>query len=432
MKLFVRALGVAVGSYVALGAWASSGVIELERPEIDEATKAAISAFNADPSPETLAALKESIAANYDAVVARKIDKLHELEETARDQALVDEMQEIVDDMLEFKWQRVDQNVIRFADKRFRADYRTPVEGFLPLLGGAADLYIAYTPVTNEAYAAFDPAHTFAADEADHPVVNVSYDDALAYCAFLTETSPNYTYTYRLPSQEEWELAAGHMPKDASINAAGVFPSTTAVTTCYELYGNSAVAACGALDMWGNVWEWTTTEAEAGQQKVKGGAFDAERSECRTEERGIALTAAERYPNVGFRVLRAKNWPAAVLQDANAARWLEAHVPELLPLAPADYALLDADSDGDGMSTWQEYIALSDPNDASSSLRATLAFDAANTPIPGHTLTPYASRTYTLYGKVSLSDPVWLEVRDNAASYHFFKVEVSLNSLPAN
>ena len=38
----------------------------------------------------------------------------------------------------------------------------------------------------------------------------------LAYCAWLMKNDP--AHIYRLPTEEEWELAAGHMPKDADFN----------------------------------------------------------------------------------------------------------------------------------------------------------------------------------------------------------------------
>ena len=38
----------------------------------------------------------------------------------------------------------------------------------------------------------------------------------LAYCAWLIKNDP--AHIYRLPTEEEWELAAGHMPKDADFN----------------------------------------------------------------------------------------------------------------------------------------------------------------------------------------------------------------------
>ena len=34
------------------------------------------------------------------------------------------------------------------------------------------------------------------------------------------------------------------------------------------------------------------------------------------------------------------------------------------------------------------------------------------------------NRTYKVFGKVDLSDSVWLKVKDNTSLYRFFKVEV--------
>ena len=281
-------------------------------------------------------------------------------------------------------------------------------------------------PVTNAAYALFDPSHTFEAGTEGQPVVNVSYEDAVRYCEWLTDNSPNYTYKYRLPTQEEWELAAGHMPKDAAINAANVESGPTDVYYYYGLYGSGAQSLSGTLDMWGNVWEWLATSDGNGMMKIKGGAFDEDRSQCRTEERGNARTPSQGYPNVGFRILRTKNHAASVLQNAQAANWILHNVENGASLTAADWRELEKDHDGDGAPTWAEYISLTAPNDANSRFAATIAIATDGTPNIGWNTQTYASRKYTVYGKVNLSDSVWLEVNDNAATYRFFKVTVEL------
>lgn len=390
MKTTTKDVIAAAMAAAGLSACAASGVIELEIPGMNEETAARIAAFRAEPCPATVAALRDSIATNYDSVVTRKIAKLHELEETARDQYLIDEMQDIVDDMIEFKWPRVDQNVVRFADSRFGrrhdGDYRynePDADGFIPLLGAADDLCIAYTTVTNAAYARFDPSHAFDAGAGGQPTVNVSYADAVRYCEWLTENSPDYAYKYRLPTEAEWELAAGHMPKDASINAADVETGPTDVYYYYGLYGSGAQSLSGTLDMWGNVWEWLATPHTDGQMKIKGGAFDEPRSQCRTEERGNGRDPAHGYPNIGFRILREKDWAASVIRDANAAGWLARNVDGGASLTAADYRTLEADPDDDGVPTWAEYIALTNPNDATSLFRATISVGADGTPAVG-------------------------------------------------
>lgn len=444
-----------------MSVYAASGVIELEIPGMNEETAARIADFRTNACPATVAALRDSIASNYDGVVLRKADKRDELQAEAdalrveladmiatnapqyairrqqtlidERQALVDEMTDIVDDMIEYKWYRVEQNVVRFTDSRFGCrhdgDYRynePDADGFIPLLGAASDLSVAYTPVTNAAYALFDPSHPFEAGKEGNPVVNVSYDDAVRYCEWLTENSPGHAYKYRLPSQEEWELAAGHMPKDASINAANVESGPTDVYYYYGLYGSGAQSLSGTLDMWGNVWEWLATPHIDGQIKIKGGAFDEPRSQCRTEERGNGRDPSQCYHNVGFRILREKNWAASVIQDANVARWLANNVTGGSTLTAADYKVLEGDPDGDGIPIWAEYIALTDSNDSESRFNATIAIGVDGAPLVGWNTPTYASRTYKIFGKVDLADSVWIEVKDNVELYRFFKVEVEL------
>ena len=461
MKKAVKYLLATALAAVGVSAYAASGVIELEIPGMNEETAARIADFHTNACPATVAALRDSIASNYDGVVQRKADKRDELQAETdglrteltgmiavgasaitinrqqklidERQALVDEMTEIVDDMIEYKWYRVEQNVVRFTDSRFGRKhdgnyrYNEPdADGFIPLLGAASDLCVAYTPVTNAAYALFDPSHTFEAGKEGHPVVNVSYEDAVRYCEWLTDNSPGYAYKYRLPTQEEWELTAGHMPKDASINAANIETGPTDVYYYYSIYTNGAQSLSGTLDMWGNVWEWLATPHTDLQMKIKGGAFDEPRSQCRTEERGNARDPTRGYSNVGFRLLREKNWAASVIKDANAARWLANNVEGGATLTAADYRVLEEDPDSDGVPTWAEYIALTDPNKADSHFNATISIGANGLPAIGWNTPTYASRTYKVFGKVDLSDSVWLEVKENTSLYRFFKVTVEV------
>lgn len=290
-----------------------SSTIEKERPELSEETQKLIAAYRKNPTEANLAALRKQVEKNYDKVVARKKAKLEELKQTARDKSKITEMQEIVDEMLKDRENRVNQTLSRFTDERLRPDARTAADGYLPVLGAAQNVYIAYTPVTNAQYAVFIqatgrpapqnwPGGAVPAGEENFPVVYVSYQDALAYCKRLSKKDG--TAVYRLPTEQEWELAAGHMPKDADMNC-GEKKGLTAVNTYSE-----TLSAAGAIDMWGNAWEWTSTSKNAqtgsGAMAVKGGAWNSARNRCRTEYRNETRNPAKGYAAVGFRLIREK------------------------------------------------------------------------------------------------------------------------------
>ncbi len=75
-------------------------------------------------------------------------------------------------------------------------------------------------------------------------VVGVTYDDAKDYCERLSKNDKSANY--RLPTEREWEFAAGHMPKDADFNC-GENKGLTPV----DAYADT-LSASGAVDMRGN------------------------------------------------------------------------------------------------------------------------------------------------------------------------------------
>ena len=295
-----------------------SDFIEKEQPELDEETKRLISLYQGEPSDENYEILRAAVIRNYDAVLVRKEAKLAELKAETQGKpggdAKVAEMQEIVDEMYLTYWNRINSTMLRFTDERLLkwkiAD--APMYEYIPVMGAGIDIYVSRTQVTNEQYKAFVDATghqapsnwvngTYPAGEENYPVNVVSAADAEAYCSWLTANDAENLY--RLPTESEWELAAGHMPKDADFNC-GVNDGRTPV----EQYAKVTRGAHGAVDFWGNVWEWTSTERNnngtAVTLGVKGGAWNTARTDCRTEYRDEGRDASLGYEDVGFRVIQ--------------------------------------------------------------------------------------------------------------------------------
>lgn len=270
-------------------------LVEEERPELDATTNALLRQYQQSPTEENKQALLDQMGLRYDKVVARKKAKLRELEREAKTPDLVEEMQGIVDEMVENRDIRLEQQFLRLIDPRTDDN---PNDAWMVLRGASApNAYIGYAPVTNAEYAAFKSGFTYDAGKDDYPVVNITIAEATAYCDWLT--AQDNAHAYRLPTDEEWILGAGHMPKDVTMNSGHVESGLTAV----DAYGQTT-GACGGIDFWGNCWEWTSSTDASGSYIIKGGSWDSERDDCRSEKSDVVRTGTKGYANVGFRVVR--------------------------------------------------------------------------------------------------------------------------------
>lgn len=270
-------------------------LVEEERPELDAITNILLHQYQRDPIEENKQALLDQMGLRYDKVVARKKTKLRELEREAKTPDLIEEMRGIVDEMVEKREIRLEQQFLRLIDPR---NDDNPDDAWMVLRGASAlNAYIGYAPVTNAEYAVFREGFIYDTGKENYPVVNVTIAEVTAYCGWLT--AHDNSHTYRLPTDEEWVLAAGHMPKDVSMNSGHVESGLTAVDAYSQTTG-----ACGGTDFWGNCWEWTSSTDASGSYIVKGGSWDSERDDCRSEKSDVVRTGTLGYTNVGFRVVR--------------------------------------------------------------------------------------------------------------------------------
>jgi len=195
------------------------------------------------------------------------------------------------------------------------------------------DFWIAKFPVTVAQFVSFVKAsgHKWLAEremakyqgeKARHPVSQVSWNDARAFCVWAS--SHGSGQKVRLPTEAEWEKAArgtdgriypwgDELPDPSQCNFNRLIGDTTPVGE-YSPEGDSPY---GCADMSGNVWEWTSSlyqsyvhnpevarEDQGGIDLpvVRGGSFSVGQRHARCAYR-LKFTATDRVLDIGFRVV---------------------------------------------------------------------------------------------------------------------------------
>jgi len=184
--------------------------------------------------------------------------------------------------------------------------------------------FLDQTEVTNAEYKAFIDATGHAPPKEgwvngapkpgteQWPVVYVTWDDAVAYAKWAKK---------RLPTEAEWELAArgtdGRLfpwgndfdPAKGNLGKDGKTGTPAPVGSF-----RTGASPCGALDMVGNVWEWTASPfanypggkgepPDSDNYKIlRGGAFDNTGKNTAVYRGFFASDSA--WPKVGFRCAR--------------------------------------------------------------------------------------------------------------------------------
>ncbi len=157
--------------------------------------------------------------------------------------------------------------------------------------------FIKVTSYKNEKW-----TENFASGTENFPATTVSWQDAEAYCKWLSEVTKK---NYRLPTEAEWEYAAGGAQgveyswgnpwKPKLANVGGEQKSTTYV-------GSSSPNAFGLYDMTGNVWEWCQDfyDPEFYQKSTENSPQNTKEEKSKIQ-RGGAWNSPEKYARIKFR-----------------------------------------------------------------------------------------------------------------------------------
>lgn len=194
-----------------------------------------------------------------------------------------------------------------------------------------------------------------------HPVVFVSWADAMAFCDWLNRTERENNrlpkgYEYRLPGEAEWEYAAQggidthtvfwwgdeFSEGEGRFNAAGAdrLPNGNRWDNSYEWkdgfvytspvnhYGEKGLNGFGLADMTGNVWEWCYDgyNSDGTQPAIwlevtevrmlRGGSYMRPPGSLRIANRGRGLEGSPR-PHRGFRIALAPEVVTATTDSAS-------------------------------------------------------------------------------------------------------------------
>src|SRR5262245_45261651 len=182
-----------------------------------------------------------------------------------------------------------------------------------------------------------------------HPVSNVNWDDAQAFCRWLTENERakgtlSVGQEFRLPTDDEWSRAvglsaeSGATPEDKDGKVANVYPwgagfppptgsgnysgdgdgwSGTIVgytdgARFSAQVGSYAANRFGIYDLGGNVWEWCSdwSSAERKDRVVRGASFVQGAPSRLLSSHRATVPPSRRDANFGFRCVVAVGAPS--------------------------------------------------------------------------------------------------------------------------
>ncbi|MEY4484475.1 MAG: hypothetical protein RL693_1927 [Verrucomicrobiota bacterium] len=169
----------------------------------------------------------------------------------------------------------------------------------------------------------------------DHPVVNVTLQDAIAFCDWLTRRERtagliNNLQSYRLPTNNEWDTAVGLISgrkedlavtqkvldqqsfpwgiewpppaRSGNFNSLEISGADDGYTFTAPV-GIFSASKDGLYDLGGNVWEWTWDQEVSADTygTLRGGSWMYFRKECLLSAYQYRVPGDLRSPSIGFR-----------------------------------------------------------------------------------------------------------------------------------
>jgi len=200
---------------------------------------------------------------------------------------------------------------------------------------------MSVTEITNAQFEAFDPSHynlrgkNGLSSDDDEAVIYVSYQDATAFCYWLSEKEGK---TYRLPTEAEWEYAcrAGtYYLFNMGDGLPGVYHKNQKVSRdlipVSLKVGQAPPNRFGLYDMHGNVEEWCLdwygpypsdeqvdpAGRTTGSFRVtRGGSHNTPEKYLRSANR-MAMIPEDKHAQTGFRVVQVDYIPESTLAEVS-------------------------------------------------------------------------------------------------------------------
>jgi formylglycine-generating enzyme required for sulfatase activity len=189
-------------------------------------------------------------------------------------------------------------------------------------------LLISAHEVTNRQFEQFDPSHKRHAKAPDdeHPVINATLDEAIAFCQWLTKNDP-VGRMYRLPDMGEWQYAARGGRDLARFPWRPWRPGSRPISPKRASYGGDGPKHVGSYrpnryglyDVIGNASEWTLVGDYPGELLLRmgvtwrtigrdwyvlmGGSWKSPEKKLHLELPETPPEPDDEHDDVGFRVL---------------------------------------------------------------------------------------------------------------------------------